>query len=124
VSGDRDRLRELLLILIDNAVKYTEPGGRITVMGGQAEGHAELIVEDTGIGIAEEHLPRIFDRFYRVDKARSRAQGGIGLGLSIAQAIVRAHGGTIEIRSAPGGGTTARITLPLSSSRSEGASPR
>jgi two-component system sensor histidine kinase CiaH len=118
VSGDRNRLRELLLILIDNAVKYTEPGGRITVTGGQADGEAELVVEDTGIGIPDEHLPRIFDRFYRVDKARSRAQGGIGLGLSIAQAIVRAHGGTIDIRSAPGAGTTARVTLPLPSSHS------
>jgi two-component system sensor histidine kinase CiaH len=115
VSGDRDRLRELLLILIDNAIKYTEPGGRITVTGGQADGEAELVVEDTGIGIPEEHLPRVFDRFYRVDKARSRAQDGIGLGLSIAQAIARAHGGTIEIRSAPGGGTTARVALPLRS---------
>ncbi len=112
VTGDADRLRELFLILVDNAVKYTEPPGRVTLSASSADGHACVTIEDTGIGIPKEHLPRVFERFYRVDKARSRAMGGLGLGLSIARAIADAHGGSIEIASQPGEGTRVRVTLP------------
>jgi signal transduction histidine kinase len=116
VLGDPERLRELLLILVDNAVKYTGPGGKVTLSAGQEDGRVHVVVQDTGIGIPPEHLPRVFDRFYRVDKARSRALGGLGLGLSIAQAIAKAHGGSVELRSAPGRGTRATLALPLASS--------
>lgn len=112
VMGDPDRLRQLFLILVDNAVKYTEPPGRVTLSASSANGHAHVTIEDTGIGIPKEHLPRVFERFYRVDKARSRAMGGLGLGLSIARTIADAHGGAIEIASEPGAGTRVRVTLP------------
>lgn len=112
VMGDPDRLRQLFLILVDNAVKYTEPPGRVTLSASGANGHAYVTIEDTGIGIPKEHLPRVFERFYRVDKARSRAMGGLGLGLSIARAIADAHGGAIEIASEPGTGTRVRVALP------------
>jgi signal transduction histidine kinase len=112
ITGDADRLRELVLILVDNAVKYTEPPGRVSLRADCSDGHACVTVEDTGVGIPKEHLPRVFERFYRVDKARSRAMGGLGLGLSIARTIAEAHGGTIDIASAPGAGTRVRVTLP------------
>lgn len=119
VHGDVHRLRELAMILVDNAIKYTEPGGTVVVSAGRAGNQGLLLVRDTGVGIPPEHLPRLFDRFYRVDKARSRAQGGFGLGLSIAQAIVQAHGGQIEVASEPGKGTTVRVLLPLQPSVAE-----
>jgi signal transduction histidine kinase len=113
LQADEDLLLQLLLNLLDNAVKYTPSGGRATVGWDAKDGQAELWVRDTGAGIAGEHLPHVFDRFYRVDKARSRAQGGVGLGLSICRWIAEAHGGSISVQSSPGQGATFTVTLPL-----------
>lgn len=99
--------------LIDNAINYTNPGGRVTVNVDVQDKNVWLIVSDTGIGIAEEHLEHIFERFYRVDPARSRAAGNTGLGLSIVDWIVRAHEGTISVESQMGQGTTFTVKLPL-----------
>jgi heavy metal sensor kinase len=112
VRGDEPRLRQVFYNLLDNAIKYTPEGGRVEVRLKTGSGAAVVTVRDTGVGIPPEHLPHVFDRFYRVDKVRSRAQGGFGLGLSIAQSIVAAHGGRIEIASTPGQGTTCTVTLP------------
>lgn len=113
ILGDEDRLKQLLLNMVDNGLKYTQPGGTVRLSLAKESGWANLIVSDTGVGIPPEDLPHIFDRFYRVDKARSRAQGGSGLGLAIAKWIVQAHGGAIQVDSTVGQGTTFRITLPL-----------
>jgi len=141
VHGDEQRLRQLLLNLVDNAVKYTPPGGRVTLSLRRAGGEtgdpeppsseavadrpiaespnrpepewAEIAVQDTGVGIPLEALPRIFERFYRVDDARSREAGGTGLGLCIAKTIADAHGGRIEVESTPGVGSTFTVGLPL-----------
>jgi heavy metal sensor kinase len=113
VLGNPEQLRRLLFNLLDNAIKFTPPGGRIVVRAAGGSGEAvRLVVSDTGIGIAPEHLPRVFDRFYRVDSARSRRSGGNGLGLSICRSIVEAHHGTIELESEPGRGTSVIVTLP------------
>jgi signal transduction histidine kinase len=114
VVGDPDRLRQLLLILLENAVKYTPPGGRIAMSLGRENGTAVVTVRDTGIGIDPDHLPRVFERFYRADAGRSRDPGGTGLGLSIAQWIVSQHDGSIELASRPGEGTEAVVRLPIS----------
>ncbi len=111
VDGDRARLRELLENLVDNAVKYTDRGGRVDVRLGRERGAIVLEVADTGAGIAPERLPPIFERFYRADPARSR--GGSGLGLSIVRAIVDAHGGSVDVRSEVGKGTTFTARLPV-----------
>ena len=113
VMGDTDRLKQLLLNLVDNACKYTPKGGRVTLGLRRAEGWAVLTVTDTGIGIPAQDLPHIFERFYRVDKARSRAAGGAGLGLSIVQWIVQAHGGKVDVQSEQNKGTTFTVHLPL-----------
>ena len=113
ILGDEDRLKQLILNLVDNSIKYTQPGGAVRLSLDKDSGWAHLTVSDTGVGIPPEDLPHIFDRFYRVDKARSRAQGGSGLGLAIAKWIVLAHGGTIQVDSTVGQGTTFRVTLPL-----------
>jgi heavy metal sensor kinase len=113
VEGDAEALRRLFLILLDNAVKYTGPGGRIEVVLRQQDGFAIVEVTDTGIGISDEDLPCIFERFYRSDKARSRVSGGAGLGLSIARWIVEAHHGQVQVESALGQGSTFRVSLPL-----------
>lgn len=113
VMGDPDRLKQLVLNLVDNAIKYTPEGGRVMMSLSQKDGRATLVVKDTGIGIPAVDLPHIFDRFYRVDKARTRAQGGSGLGLSIAKWIVEAHGGRIEVESEVGVGTTFSVHLPV-----------
>jgi heavy metal sensor kinase len=112
VAGDEGRLRQVFINLLDNALKYTPEGGSVTVRVGQRDATGTITVEDTGIGIPPEHLPHIFDRFYRVDKARSRELGGTGLGLSIAQSIVKAHGGTITMTSTLGCGTICTVVLP------------
>jgi len=112
LSADRNRLYQLLLNLLDNAVKYTPEGGRITVSWRLRHQWVELEVADNGIGIPSEDLPRVFDRFYRVDKARSRKLGGSGLGLSICKWIVEAHGGEISLTSQLGQGTTVHVRLP------------
>jgi heavy metal sensor kinase len=112
LRADDDLILQLLLNLLDNAIKYTAAGGEVTV-GWNANGRdIELWVRDTGVGIADEHLPHLFDRFYRVDKARSRAQGGVGLGLSICRWIAEAHGGSISVESALGEGATFKVVLP------------
>ncbi len=117
VEGDQTRLTQLLVNLIDNGLRHTPAGGAVTVSVRRDDGRAVLKVADTGVGIPPEHLPRIFERFYRVDAARSRADGGAGLGLAICQWIARAHGGEITVESWPGRGTTFTVCLPLASSR-------
>jgi two-component system sensor histidine kinase CiaH len=112
VSGDETRLRQLLLILLDNALKYTDPGGRVDLSLTREDNHAHLVVTDTGIGIPADDLPHIFDRFYRVDRAREHESGGTGLGLSIAKWIVQAHNGTIKAESTLGTGTRFDVDLP------------
>ena len=113
LRGDADRLRELMVVLTDNAVKYTDAGDRVRLELKRAPGGRITIrVSDTGHGIAPEALPHIFDRFYRVDKARSREAGGSGLGLAIARWIAEAHGGAIRAESTPGAGTTMTVELP------------
>ena len=112
VKGDVQAIRRLFLILIDNAVKYTPSGGSVNVSASQTNDTAVVTVTDTGIGIPPEDLPHIFERFYRADKARSREQGGAGLGLSIGRWIVEGHGGTINIESEPGGGARVQVGLP------------
>ena len=111
IHADEQKIRQLILILVDNAVKYTSEHGRISVRAQEERGSVQLSVSDTGIGIAPEHQERIFERFYRVDKARSRRMGGNGLGLAIAREIVEAHGGSIAVESEPGKGTTFHIRL-------------
>jgi signal transduction histidine kinase len=111
--GDDEMLRRVLLNLLDNAVKYTPAGGEIKVALETQDGGATIVVSDTGIGIPGADLARIFDRFYRVDKARSRALGGAGLGLAIASWIVAGHGGSLSVSSAVGAGTVFTVKLPL-----------
>jgi signal transduction histidine kinase len=116
IEADPDRLHQVAMIVLDNAIKYTPAGGRITVAAGRRGGEAVATIRDTGEGIPAEHLPRLFDRFYRADHARSRAHGGTGLGLAIAQSLVHAHGGQIAVTSSAGDGTTVRIQLPIDGS--------
>ena len=112
VMGDESLLRRLVDILLDNAFKYTPPPGAVRLLLEQEADNAVITVEDSGVGIAEEDQGKIFERFYRVDKARSRAQGGTGLGLAIAQWIVDQHRGSITVKSRPGEGAVFRVTLP------------
>src|SRR5579884_130718 len=113
VIGDPILLEQAVLALLDNAIKYNHRGGQLTVRTEIKQGQALLEVSDTGIGIAPEHLPHLGERFYRVDKARSREAGGTGLGLSIARSIAVTHGGTLTLTSIPQQGTTVILTLPL-----------
>ena len=111
--ADPERLRQVLSNLIDNAIKYGRPEGRVTIGGRPLdEGRVELTVRDDGPGIPPEARERVFERFYRVDKARSREQGGTGLGLAIVKNVMQAHGGEVRVESAPGAGTTFFLTLP------------
>jgi two-component system phosphate regulon sensor histidine kinase PhoR len=112
IHADSFRLEQTFINLIENALKYTEKGG-VTIVLKTKDKEAVIEVRDTGIGISAEHLPRIFERFYTVDKAHSRRLGGTGLGLSIVKHIVLLHGGTIEVKSDLGLGTTFTVTLPL-----------
>ena len=113
IVGDRNRLEQVMMNVIGNAIKYTPDGGTITVDAGVKGGNVWMEVADTGIGIPSKDRERIFDRFYRVDKARSRESGGTGLGLSIAREIVQRHGGTIGLVRHEGPGTTVRVVLPI-----------
>jgi signal transduction histidine kinase len=114
VVGVRMHLAQVVNNLIDNALKYTPPGGRVSVRLDASDGSARLVVADTGIGIAPEDVPRVFERFFRADRARTRdGVTGSGLGLSICQTIVHSHDGTIECRSVPGGGSEFEVRLPL-----------
>src|SRR5581483_3097327 len=111
--GDGDRLRQVLINLVDNAIKYTPEHGRVVVRAAPAaDGMVAIAVEDTGIGIPARDLPRLTERFFRVDKARSRALGGTGLGLAIVKHLVHAHGGSLAIASTLGAGTTVTVQLP------------
>jgi len=111
--GDRDRLEQVFTNIVTNAMKYTPDGGKIDVSCKVHLTDAIVTVKDNGIGIPKKDMPRLFERFYRVDKARSRKSGGTGLGLAIAKEIVEAHGGRINIVSEHGTGTTATIRMPL-----------
>jgi heavy metal sensor kinase len=113
INADADALRRALLILIDNAVKYTPKTGSVKVKLETNDGFAVVSVSDTGIGIAKPDLAHIFDRFWRADKARSREQGGAGLGLSIAKWIVEMHRGSMDVESEPGKGSTFHLRVPL-----------
>ncbi len=113
VRADRDRLVQILVNLVDNAVKFTPEGGRVRIEAGAGpEGRVAVRVRDTGIGIPSTELPRITERFYRVDKTRSREVGGTGLGLAIVKHLVQAHGGELHVESVLGHGTTVSFTLP------------
>ena len=112
IQADEDLLLQLMLNLVDNAIKYSPCGGEVNV-GWKVNGRqVELRVQDTGVGISREHLPYLFDRFYRVDKGRSRVEGGVGLGLAISRWIAQAHGGSIRVESVPGKGSTFTVLLP------------
>ena len=113
VAVPEGRLKELMLNLISNGIKYTEPGGSVTVQVRTQDGRAVLTVADTGIGIPEEAQSRVFERFYRVDKGRARKNGGTGLGLAIVKHIVQLYGGTVRLESEVGKGSTFTVTLPL-----------
>ncbi|MBI3974967.1 MAG: HAMP domain-containing protein [Armatimonadetes bacterium] len=113
IMADADRLGQVLTNLIGNALQYTPPGGHVDVRVRLRDGAVKISVSDTGVGIAPEHLARIFERFYRVDRSRARASGGSGIGLTIARHLIEAHGGSIRAESAgPGKGSTFTITLP------------
>jgi heavy metal sensor kinase len=112
IRGDQDLLLQLMLNLSDNAIRYTPSGGQVALGWRVNKDQVQLWVQDTGIGISQEHLPYLFDRFYRVDKARSRAEGGVGLGLAISHWIAEAHQGSIHVESAPGKGSTFTVLLP------------
>ena len=112
-TGDETLLAQMLLNLLDNALKHTDRGGRVAIGVEVATDSVKLYVEDNGEGIAEEHLPHVFDRFYRADTARSRAAGGVGLGLSICEWIAQLHGGTIAVSSTPGQLIRFTATFPL-----------
>jgi len=113
VPADRTRMEQVFMNLLDNAVKYTDPGGSISVSVTRMDGAVKVVVRDTGIGIPSRDLPRIFERFYRVDKARSREMGGTGLGLAIVKHIILQHGGSIQAESTLGEGTAIIFTLPV-----------
>jgi signal transduction histidine kinase len=114
LAVDRHRIRELLLNLVTNAIKYTPPGGTVGLTLGSGDDHATLVVSDSGIGIAPGDLPHIFDRFWRADPARSRTgdRPGVGLGLAITKWIAEAHGGSITVQSRPGRGSVFTVRLP------------
>jgi len=105
-------LEQAAVNLIDNATKYSEPGSTVRVTGARAKSEVTISISDRGCGISEEHLPRLFERFYRVDKGRSRKLGGTGLGLAIVKHIAQAHGGNATVESKPGRGSTFSIHLP------------
>ena len=112
VYGDETQLASMFTNLVDNAVKYTSPGGRVEVVGGSEGSDIMISISDTGIGIPEGKIPRIFERFYRVDKARSKATGGTGLGLSIVRHVAQNHGGRVTVESTPNEGSTFTVYLP------------
>jgi signal transduction histidine kinase len=116
IEADRERVHQVLFNLVDNAVRFTPPGGAVTVSAHRDNGNVEIAVSDTGVGIPAEHLPRLFERFYRVDPARSRGDGGTGIGLAIARSVVEAHGGHIRAESELGKGSVFIFDLPTSSS--------
>ena len=112
ILGDPEALNQIFDNLIDNGIKYTEPGGKVEISLFREDGRVIFEVQDSGVGIPDEDLPRIFERFYRVDKARSRELGGTGLGLSIVRHLTHALSGEVRVRSKPGSGSTFTVTLP------------
>jgi two-component system, OmpR family, sensor kinase len=116
-QGDREGFGQIVTNLLANAVHHNRDGGEIRVSTKSDNGHAVLVVSDNGPGITAEHLPHVFERFYRADQARTGRDGHTGLGLAIVKAIVDAHGGEIEARSAPGAGATFVVRLPTSTWR-------
>jgi signal transduction histidine kinase len=126
VDGDPTRLRQLLLNLITNAIKYTPKGGEVELSLVRSDHEVTFSVRDTGIGIAAADLPHIFERFYRADRVRSRAdeRGGFGLGLSISQWIAQAHGGSLTVQSRLHRGSIFTVTLPLASDEPGGVGER
>jgi heavy metal sensor kinase len=119
IDGDPSRLKQVVVNLLDNAIKYTSDGGNVDLRVSTMNGNAVLEVFDTGIGIPAESIPHLFERFYRVDKARSRQMGGTGLGLSIVKAICTAHGGRVSAESVEGDGSRFTVELPLANSRKD-----
>jgi two-component system phosphate regulon sensor histidine kinase PhoR len=113
IMGDEEYLHRALFNLVDNAVKYTREGGEISLATSTSDGMVSVEIADNGIGIPQEDLPRIFERFYRVDRSRSREMGGTGLGLSIVKHVVQSHGGTIAVQSELGEGSRFVINLPV-----------
>ncbi len=111
MTADKVRLEQVIVNLVDNAIKYTNQG-EVRVIAGSESGHLRVDVEDTGIGIPDKDIPRIFERFYRVDKGRSREIGGTGLGLAIVKHIIQAHNGKIWVTSSPGKGTAFSFVIP------------
>jgi two-component system, OmpR family, phosphate regulon sensor histidine kinase PhoR len=122
VRADRNALRQILLNLLDNAVKYTLPKGQVRLTGAREGDRARVEVIDTGVGLEPRHLPRIFERFYRVDKGRSRDMGGTGLGLSIVKHLLTAMGGDVQVTSRPGAGSTFTVLFrtPAPAPRTDG----
>jgi signal transduction histidine kinase len=116
VNGDKVKLRQLFINILENAVRYTPSEGNVSISLMRKDSNAFVAISDTGIGIPPEHLPHIFERFYRVDKARSRADGGVGLGLAIAKYIAESHKGNIAVESEVGKGTTFTVSIPLKNS--------
>jgi heavy metal sensor kinase len=114
VLGDAERLKEALINLLDNALRYTSPGGTVTVRLGKVGEQVSISIEDTGLGIEGEHLPHVFERFYRTDLARARNSGGTGLGLAIVKEIAEAHGGKVNVQSKVGKGSRFSLHLPMS----------
>ena len=120
LTANRDQIEEAVVNLVDNALKYTQPGGKVILSAEKSDSEVAIRVADTGIGIMQEDLSRIFERFFRVDKARSRRTGGTGLGLSIVKHIAEAHGGRIDVKSEFNRGSTFTLVLPQSGVRLEG----
>jgi len=116
-EADRDRLKQIILNLVSNAIMYTPPGGKIRIDAADRGEEVHFVIEDTGIGIAKKDIPRIFERFYRVDKARSRNSGGTGLGLAIVKHLVESHHGKIHVESEPGVGSKFTIVFPKKQNR-------
>jgi len=123
VQGDSQRLKQLFLIIIDNAINYSEPGGAVNITLDQDGNEGRIVVSDNGVGIPEESLPHVFERFYRAEKSKGMSHGGAGLGLAIAKWIVEAHDGNISLRSRVGSGTTVMITLPAEGVKVSADSP-
>jgi two-component system phosphate regulon sensor histidine kinase PhoR len=120
INADRRALEQILSNLIDNAIKYASAGAAVTLAARELDGEVVVSVADTGPGIAAKHLPRLFERFYRVDRGRSRDVGGTGLGLSIVKHLTEALGGHVMVESHPGVGSTFTVHLPV---KSPGSSP-
>jgi signal transduction histidine kinase len=124
IYADAERVHQVLFNLLDNAVRFTPSGGRVRVTASRHNGSVDVAVTDTGPGIDAEHLPRLFDRFYRVDTSRSREEGGTGIGLAIARSVVEAHGGRIWAESEPGKGSTFTFELPVAMRLPDEAGPQ